>query len=196
LASIFLLMNHRTDEQDYSELIFDMGKAMEGTVKTDEKTVRFCKNALKGILHAVESSHSATLATGDGNLVAYRTLKEDIDADAIAAMSSTAVNIADVLSSVGVETENGKSYNVVSESEANKFALVHAGKLILCLLGDANMNIGRALQICKREGAAIGEGYEDLEKTNVVMASASEPSPHAGSTKKMHTFINTSTKEE
>ncbi len=132
---------------------------MEGTLKTDEATVRFCKEALKNILHAVDSSHSAILATEDGNLVAYRTLKEDIDADAIAAMSSTAINIADVLSSVGID-DGGESHNVISESNGNKFALVHAGELILCLLGEKGMNIGRALQICKRDGVEIGKDYK------------------------------------
>ncbi len=135
---------------------------MKGTLSVNKDIVRFCKHSLKDILYNVTSSHSAILATEDGNLVAYRTLKDSIDADAIAAMSSTAINIADVLGSVGAEDAGNASHNVISESSFNKFALVHAGDLILCLLGDRSMNIGRALQICKRDGETIGVAYKKL----------------------------------
>ncbi|HXH71418.1 MAG TPA: roadblock/LC7 domain-containing protein [Mariprofundaceae bacterium] len=111
------------------------------------------QKSLEKFLGDFELADGAVLSTGDGLLIASAAQNASIEPDAIAAMSASMLALADTL--VG---QAGRAYadNLISEAESSTLVILHAGELILTVVGRPNVNIGMILSAARRTANLIG----------------------------------------
>lgn len=121
----------------------------------DEKSVRTVayQQSLIKFLRDFELADGLVLATEDGLLVASASNNKAIEPDAIGAMSASMLALADALAG-----QAGRAYadNLISEAESSTLVILHAGELILTVVGRPNVNIGMTLNAARRTANAIG----------------------------------------
>lgn len=128
--------------------------------------------SLERFLRDFDQVDGAVLATGDGLLIASAAGSDSIEPDAIAAMSASMLALADTL--VG---QAGRAYadNLISEAESSTLVILHAGELILTVVGRPNVNVGMILTAARRTANAIGvrakedEGLEGFVKGHEIL---------------------------
>ncbi len=111
----------------------------------------------------------AVLATADGLLIANAAHSQSIEADAIAAMSASMLSLADALAG-----QAGRAYadNLISEAESSTLVVLHAGELILTVVGQSNVNIGMILSATRRTAekiAALAKKDEGFVKGHEIL---------------------------
>lgn len=115
------------------------------------------QKALDQFVGSFDQVGGAVLGTPDGLLVADAASIDGIEADAIAAMSASMLSLADALAG-----QAGRAYadNIISEAESSTLVVLHAGKLILTVVGKPNVNVGMILSAARR----TAESVENLVK--------------------------------
>lgn len=115
------------------------------------------QRALERFLDSFELAEGAVLATEDGLHVASATHSKAIEADAIAAMSASMLSLADALAG-----QAGRAYadNLISEAESSTLVVLHAGELILTVVGRSHVNIGMILSAARKTAEAIATQAE------------------------------------
>lgn len=130
------------------------------------------QRALENFLDSFELAEGAVLATADGLHVASATHKEHgqaIESDAIAAMSASMLSLADALAG-----QAGRAYvdNLISEAESSTLVVLHAGELILTVVGRPHVNIGMILSAARKTAQNIAtraEADEDFVKGHEIL---------------------------
>jgi len=112
------------------------------------------QDKLDRFVHDFDLAAGAVLATPDGLLVANAARSEEIEADAIAAMSASMLSLADALAG-----QAGRAYadNIISEAESSTLVVMHAGKLILTVVGNPHVNIGMILTATRRTADSVAK---------------------------------------
>jgi len=121
-------------------------------MELNEKESSACQQELESLLKHFDMIAGAVLSTQDGLLVAGVAHSNDIETDAIAAMSSSILSLADALAG-----QAGKPLvnNVISQAESSTLVILHAGELILTVVGRAEINVGLVLSAARRTAEAI-----------------------------------------
>lgn|GEM_PF-5466497 len=117
-----------------------------------EKEVKDCHRELAELITGSDTILATILATQDGLLVTSESNDAAVESDAIAAMSASLISLADALAG-----QAGKALvdNVISEAESSTLAILHAGSLILTVIGKAGVNIGLVLVSARRTAKKI-----------------------------------------
>lgn len=118
---------------------------------TSIRTVAY-QQSLEKFLKDFELADGLVLATEDGLLVANAVQNQAIESSAIAAMSASMLALADALAG-----QAGHAYadNLISEAESSTLVVLHAGELILTVVGRPNVNIGMILNAARRTSNSI-----------------------------------------
>lgn len=124
---------------------------------TSTRTVAY-QQSLEKFLRDFELAEGLVLATEDGLLIANAVQSEEIEPGAIAAMSASMLALADALAG-----QAGRAYadNLISEAESSTLVMLHAGELILTVVGRPNVNIGMILNAARRTAKSIGTLAKD-----------------------------------
>lgn len=140
----------------------------------DADAFGYCQ-ALERFVADFDQVAGAVLSTPDGLLVAKALRSRQIEADAVAAMSASLLSLADALAG-----QAGRAYadKVISEAESSTLVLLHAGQLILTVVGRPNVNIGLILSAARRTAQTIEKlareagfaGEERLLDSEILMA--------------------------
>jgi len=120
----------------------------------DEKEIQRCKKTLAALIKKFDLVDASVLSSQDGLLVAGESRNREMEMDAIAAMSASLLSLADALAG-----QAGKPMvdNVISEAESSTLVILHAGDLILTVIGEIGINIGLVLTAARNAAKEIGE---------------------------------------
>jgi len=113
------------------------------------------KKALNVLVKEFDCVVAAILASPDGLLMASCTTDDEIECDAVAAMSSSIISLGDALTAQATHDENHVSKTVLSETETISIATMYAGSLILTSIGQAHANMGTVLSRSRHTAAEI-----------------------------------------
>lgn len=105
-----------------------------------------CQKDLEDLINRFDSVAGSVLSTPDGLLIACASRSDGIESDAVAAMSASLLSLADALAG-----QAGRAFadNVISEAESSTLVILHAGELILTVIGQPGINIGMVLSAAK-----------------------------------------------
>jgi len=120
----------------------------------NEKEIQRCKKTLTALIKKFDLVDASVLSSQDGLLVAGESRNTEMEMDAIAAMSASLLSLADALAG-----QAGKPMvdNVISEAESSTLVILHAGDLILTVIGETGINIGLVLSAARKAAKEIGE---------------------------------------
>ncbi|MDQ6975918.1 MAG: roadblock/LC7 domain-containing protein [Mariprofundaceae bacterium] len=113
------------------------------------------EQALKTLVKDFDCVVAAILASPDGLLMASCTIDDEVECDAVAAMSSSIISLGDALTAQATHDENHVSKTVLSETETISIATMYAGTLILTTIGHAHANMGTVLSRSRQTAAEI-----------------------------------------
>ncbi len=113
------------------------------------------KQALKVLVKEYDCIVAAILASPDGLLMASCTTDDEIECDAVAAMSSSIISLGDALTAQATHDDNHVSKTVLSETETISIATMYAGSLILTSIGQPDANMGTVLLRSRNTAAEI-----------------------------------------
>jgi len=94
----------------------------------------------------------AVLASSDGLLVAHAVRIRGIEVDSVAAMSASMLSLADAMAG---QAGNAHADKLISESESSTLVVLHAGLLILTVVGRPNVNTGLIFTAARRTAQAV-----------------------------------------
>lgn len=126
-------------------------------IELNENEISACESELRSLMTHFDMISGAVLSSQDGLLVTGVADEENIEIDAVAAMSSSLLSLADALAG-----QAGKELvdNVISQAESSTLVILHAGGLILTVIGRAEINVGLVLTAARKTAIAI----DDLTK--------------------------------
>jgi predicted regulator of Ras-like GTPase activity (Roadblock/LC7/MglB family) len=110
------------------------------------------KQALDEFLADFEQVAGAVLSTQDGLLVESSVRTREIEADAVAAMSASILSLADALAG---QTGRPLSDSLISQAESSTLVMLHAGQMILTVVGKNDVNTGMVLSAARRTAKNI-----------------------------------------
>lgn len=115
-------------------------------LEVSEKEAQACQRDLEELIGRFDSLEGTVLSTPDGLLIATASRNGGIEADAVAAMSASLLSLADALAG-----QAGRAFadNVISEAESSTLVILHAGEMILTVIGSSGINIGMVLSAAK-----------------------------------------------
>jgi len=122
-------------------------------MELNEQDIRRCEQSLIELVSRFDMVDAAVVSSQDGLHVASTSQSLEIEADAIAAMSASLLSLADALAG-----QAGKPMvdNVISEAESSTLVILHAGELVLTVIGKTGVNIGMVLTAARQTARAIG----------------------------------------
>ncbi|MDQ6974061.1 MAG: roadblock/LC7 domain-containing protein [Mariprofundaceae bacterium] len=123
----------------------------ESEIITDDKKEQ-CAALVQALVTESTAIDTAVLASPDGLLLAGTGI--DGELDVMAAMSASLISLADALSS---RSEDGHCDKVMSESSDGTLVVLHAGGLILTVLGQAHANMGLVLSVSRTTAEKIAQ---------------------------------------
>jgi len=126
-------------------------------MEINDREMQHCKKTLADLINKFDLVAAAVLSSQDGLHVASESHDGDMEMDAIAAMSSSLISLADALAG-----QAGKPMvdNVISEAESSTLVILHAGELILTVIGHKGINIGLILSSARKAAKEIGKMTE------------------------------------
>lgn len=131
------------------------------------------QQALDTFIDDFDQVAGTVLATEDGLLVASAVRSRGIEVDSIAAMSTSMLSLADAMAG---QAGNACADKLISESEASTLVVLHAGSLILTVIGKANVNTGLIFSAARKTAQVI---TALVEKMGAVSGSESVSDPAA-----------------
>jgi len=117
-----------------------------------------CHQIITNMIAESDAIETAILSSPDGILLTG--VGSDNDLDVMAAMSASLLSLADALSS---RSEEGRSDKVITESPDCSLVVLHAGKLILTVIGKPDANIGMVLTSSRKVAAKIASNTASIE---------------------------------
>jgi len=118
----------------------------------EDQTIEAFQSLLEELVDSSVAVETAFLSTRDGILLAGT--GDDEELDLMAAISASLLSLADALSS---RSEKGLSKKVVSESKDNALVVLHAGGVILTVIGEPKMNMGFVLTESKKLAKKVSQ---------------------------------------
>jgi len=116
----------------------------------DDEKKACCTTLLQDLINQSDAIDTALLASPDGLMLTGTGIDDELDV--MAAMSASLISLADALSS---RAEDGFCDKVLSESEDGTLVVLHAGDLILTVLGKARANMGLVLSASRSAAKKI-----------------------------------------
>ncbi|MFC1545906.1 roadblock/LC7 domain-containing protein [Pseudomonadota bacterium] len=122
-------------------------------MEVKESEIQHCITTLASFIKKFDMVAAAVVSSQDGLHVASQTHDPAMETDAIAAMSASLLSLADALAG-----QAGKPMvdNVISEAESSTLVILHAGELILTVIGKTGINIGLILSSARKAAKEIG----------------------------------------
>lgn len=111
-----------------------------------------CQQELTKLLLELPSLEGAVLSSADGLMVACEDKTGQLEGETIAAMSSSIISLADTLAGQAGRPE---VKNIISEAESSTLVVLHAGDLILTVIGKPEVQIGLVLAAAKKAAKGI-----------------------------------------
>jgi len=124
------------------------------------------QQTLSSLVHDFDCVVATILASPDGLLMAYCTKDDEIEADAVAAMSSSIISLGDALTAQATHDEDHLAKTVLSETDSITIATMYAGTLILTSIGHAGANMGTVLSRSRNTAEAIAKIIKDDTEEN------------------------------
>ena len=123
-------------------------------MEMNEKEIQRCQATLVGFIKKFEMVAAVVVSSQDGLHVASESHDTSMEMDAVAAMSASLLSLADALAG-----QAGKPMvdNVISEAESSTLVILHAGELILTVIGHTGINIGLILSSARKAAKEIGD---------------------------------------
>ncbi len=118
------------------------------------------KEELNTLVRDFDCVVAAVLASPDGLLVAHCSLDNEIEADAVAAMSASIISLGDALTAQATHDENHVSKTVLSETDHISIVTLYAGPMILTAIGKAHANMGTVLSRTRHVAGEIANIVE------------------------------------
>ena len=131
-------------------------------VELTDQNIAACERELNSLVTGSDMIAGAVLSTQDGLLVTSASVDRNIEPDSIAAMSSSLLSLADALAG---QAGKALANNVISQADSSTLVLLHAGGLILTVVGQAEINIGLVLTSARRTAHAIDKATKEFGET-------------------------------
>lgn len=119
----------------HNETSFALSK--EGKLKAQQE--------LETLVRDFNCITACILASPDGLLMGSCSLDNEIEVDAVAAMSSSIISLGDALAAQATHDDTHSSKAVVSEAERISIVTIYAGPLVLTSIGKADASMGTVL---------------------------------------------------
>ncbi len=130
-------------------------------VGLNSQEIQACQCELTRLLQELPSIEGAVLSSADGLMVASEAKGDQLESETIAAMSASMISLADTLAGQAGRPEVD---NIISESESSTLVVLHAGDLILTVIGAANTQIGLVLAAAKKAAKGIHKNTQEFSK--------------------------------
>lgn len=114
--------------------------------KTDQKISRFLEEQYEALFNAVPGLYGVLFATADGDPVSAR-LKEGMERDRLAAMSSSLVALGETMAKAAEQQES--EYVIVQNSDGYVVSLRIGKHLLLSAFARKDTNLGMLLSSCR-----------------------------------------------
>ncbi|MDQ7001231.1 MAG: roadblock/LC7 domain-containing protein [Ghiorsea sp.] len=121
-------------------------------VGLNESEILACQKELTALLLDLPSIEGAVLSSADGLMVACEDKTGKLEGEMIAAMSSSMISLADTLAGQAGRAEVD---NIISEAKSSTLVVLHAGDLILTVIGKPEVQIGLVLAAAKKAAQGI-----------------------------------------
>ncbi len=126
-----------------------------------EKEIAACQSELTTLMDELTSLEGAVLSSADGLVVAFADKNGGLHVETVAAMSSSMISLADALAGQAGRPE---VENIISEAESSTLVVLHAGDLILTVIGKPETNIGLVLNAAKRAAKGINKDTREFSE--------------------------------
>jgi len=130
-------------------------------MELNEREIQHCKNTLASLVKKFDMVAAAVVSSQDGLHVASQAQDPAMETDAIAAMSASLLSLADALAG---QAGRAMADNVISEAESSTLVILHAGNLILTVIGKTGINIGLILSSAKKAAKEIAGVAEPVDE--------------------------------
>ena len=121
----------------------------------NKKETKKCRKTLETLVHDSNAIVASVLSSPDGLLLAHACDEQfELEADAVAAMSASIISLTDALAGQAGQAMSDK---VISDSQDSSLVILHAGSLILTIIGTPDANMGMVLTSSKRVAEEIVE---------------------------------------
>jgi len=132
-----------------------MPACKEGEVNTtNSMDASAYRELLESFISDFDQVGGAVLATMDGLLVAHAVRIRGIEVDSVAAMSASMLSLADAMAG---QAGNSCADKLISEAESSTLVVLHAGPLILTVVGRPNVNTGLIFTAARRTAKSVSE---------------------------------------
>ena len=126
-----------------------------------EAEIKACQRELTQLMQELPSIEGAVISSEDGLLVACENKTGELEGDMIAAMSASMISLADTLAG---QAGRPKVENIISESESSTLVILHAGTLVLTVVGKPDASIGLVLVAAKKAAKGIGKDTKEFSE--------------------------------
>ncbi|MDQ7004898.1 MAG: roadblock/LC7 domain-containing protein [Ghiorsea sp.] len=130
-------------------------------VGLSESEILACEKELTALLLAQPSLEGVVLSSADGLMVACEDKTGKLEGEMIAAMSSSMISLADTLAG---QAGRAEVENIISESESSTLVVLHAGDLILTVIGKPDVQVGMVLAAAKKAAQGIRQDTQDFSE--------------------------------
>ncbi len=120
----------------------------------NENETKQCQKTLAKLVNESDAIIASVLSSPDGLLLAQASSNIDLEADSVAAMSASVISLTDALAGQAGQAMSDK---VISDSKDSSLVILHAGSLILTVIGKADANMGMVLTSSQRVAEEIVE---------------------------------------
>jgi len=129
-----------------------------GLSKTEAQA---CQKELTTLIHELKSIEAAVLSSEDGLMVACEDKTGQLEGEMVAAMSASMISLADTLAG---QAGKPQVENIISEAESCTLVVLHAGALILTVIGQPKAQIGLVLAAAKKAAKSIGKDTKEFSE--------------------------------
>jgi len=117
------------------------------------------RELLESFIADFDQVAGAVLASADGLLVAHAVRIRGIEVDSVAAMSASMLSLADAMAG---QAGNACADKLISEAESSTLVVLHAGPLILTVVGRSKVNTGLIFTAARRTAQSVAALVEQL----------------------------------
>ncbi|MDX8383968.1 MAG: roadblock/LC7 domain-containing protein [Ghiorsea sp.] len=118
----------------------------------NESEIKACQRELSKLVNDLGTLEGAVLSSADGLMIASEDRSGKLESETIAAMSASMISLADALAG---QAGHPEVKNIISEAESSTLVILHAGDLILTIIGKPDANIGLVLNAAKATAKGI-----------------------------------------
>ncbi|MDQ6953943.1 MAG: roadblock/LC7 domain-containing protein [Mariprofundaceae bacterium] len=137
----------------------------------NDHEVKLCQKRLEQLVAESDAVIASVLSSPDGLLLAQASDGVEIEADSVAAMSASVISLTDALAGQAGQAMSDK---VVSDSKDSSLVILHAGTLILTVIGRANANMGLVFvssqRVAKEIVSVVESGTSPIPESRAVFS--------------------------